>query len=582
MKKIVILLALFVTSFNISAAPIGEQRARQIAEEFFAINATRSASSLELMWAGNNITEPTTRGGELNSALLYIYNRGMSDGYVIIAGDDTIAPIIAFAFDNAFDFNNMADATKAILDGWCRQISDARKTGSTISSTTLALTRADELLYDTAIWNQTDPYNREAPTFDGYRCYTGCVATALSIICYYNRWPEKGVGTTPAYSYTDYGNVNRTIAANTLGRTYNYNNMLADYNNGFTTTQANAVAALMKDIGTAVKMKYHYTGSGAMDTDALIGITTYLRYNKAANLEFRASYSYDEWQSALKQNLRGCGPTYYSGVDAEGGGHAFVVDGYKGDYFHFNFGWGGANNGYYLTPNITYYKQQMSMFNLVPDKDNSTTFRDNLVLCSATDANGNIVLRGILTDATKYVVGEENEYSVGGFFNFGPRPFSGTVKLVHCTADGTWKEELLTFDIADLSIHGFTYYEQFVNIALNESIDEGDRLRVYYKSVDSNEWLWARRYNEDAVNEIIICASPESVAENLTLWYDKAENKLYLKSPNAFQVDLDNGVASGAFAGHTTASVPSSLLSKGEHILKISNSGRSYELKLKL
>ena len=67
MKKIVILLALFVTSFNISAAPIGEQRARQIAEEFFAINATRSASSLELMWAGNNITEPTTRGGELNS-----------------------------------------------------------------------------------------------------------------------------------------------------------------------------------------------------------------------------------------------------------------------------------------------------------------------------------------------------------------------------------------------------------------------------------------------------------------------------------------------------------------------------------
>lgn len=582
MKRIVILLALLLTALNISAAPIGEQRARQIAEEFFAINATRSTSSLELVWAGNNIAEATTRGSELDSSLLYIYNRGEDDGYVIIAGDNTVTPIIAFSFDNTFDFNNMADATKAIIDGWCRQIYDARESNNPIISTPLVLTRAEELLYETAIWNQTDPYNRETPIYDGYRCYTGCVATALSIICHYNRWPEKGVGTTPAYSYTDYGDVYRTVSANTLGRTYNYSNMLADYNNGFTTTQANAVAALMKDIGTAVKMMYHYTGSGAMDTDALIGITTYFGYNKSAKLEFCTSYSDTEWHSILRQNLRSCGPTYYSGVDANGGGHAFVVDGFKGDYFHFNFGWGGANNGYYLTPNITYYKQQMSIFNLIPDKDYSTKYIDNLMLCSATDINGNIALRGILTDATKYVMGEENEYAVGGFFNFGPRPFNGTVKLVHCTADGTWKEELLTFDITDLDIHGFTYYEEFIHIALNKSIEDGDRLRIYYKSFDSDEWQWALRFDEDAVNEIIICATPEEVAANLSLWYDKAKNEIYLLSPYAFQIDIDNGAGSGEFAGYSRASIPSSLLDKGEHILRVSNSGRAYELTLKL
>ena len=31
-----------------------------------------------------------------------------------------------------------------------------------------------------------------------------------------------------------------------------------------------------------------------------------------------------------------------------GAGHAFVVDGYDGDYFHINWGWSGIYNGWYL------------------------------------------------------------------------------------------------------------------------------------------------------------------------------------------------------------------------------------------
>ena len=44
---------------------------------------------------------------------------------------------------------------------------------------------------------------------------------------------------------------------------------------------------------------------------------------------------------------------YYSGMDTDAG-HAWNLDGYQGsNYFHFNFGWGGAYNGYYYLTSIT-------------------------------------------------------------------------------------------------------------------------------------------------------------------------------------------------------------------------------------
>ena len=218
MKKIFILLVLLSTSLTLSAGPIGEARAREIAEAFFAENATtRSATTIELEWAGESITAPMTRANNFDDALIYIYTRGESDGFVIIAGDDSINPIIAYSFDTTIDSENMADATKAIIDAWGAQIKAVREGTLQMNTTTHVTTRyGGELLYETALWNQDDPYNREAPIIDGERSVTGCVATAMSIICYYNEWPKSGVGTTPEYTYEDAYGHTHTIEANAL------------------------------------------------------------------------------------------------------------------------------------------------------------------------------------------------------------------------------------------------------------------------------------------------------------------------------------------------------------------------------
>ena len=580
MKKIFLLLALLCTSLTLSADPIGEARARQIAEEFFSQYSTRSAGgAISLTWAGNTITEPISSGSELDNALMYIYKRGENNGFIVVAGDSNVSPIIAYSLDSTIDTNNMAEATRDILDAWCKQINAARKEEIAISNTRSATRSGDELLYETALWNQGEPYNREAPIYDGYSSVTGCVATAMSIICYHNRWPEYSVGTTPEYSYYDSYDVLRTVPANTLGRTYDYDNMLLDYNNGYTEQQGNAVAALMKDMGTSVEMMYHYTESGAFDINVIRALTTYHRYSKSARMTLRDSYTNDEWNEIMRANLREYGPMYYSGNNGVGG-HAFVVDGYSyDDYFHFNFGWGGQANAWWKIPYIDFYFNQHTILGLTPDRDNSSTYSDTLYLVSLYE-EGYLLYRGLQSDAKKYETGGSYNFGIGGIYNYGARTFSGDIAVVHCNRNDEWKSVLDTFQLSELATLQFAYRDNLYTIT--ESIESGDCIRIFYRSYDSDEWHLARRFSEREIDKILLAASPKEVSKSLAYHYDKLQQVIYLESPNALQTELhrpNGSVESLEMVGHSYLYYI--IDSKGEYTLKVRSGGEPYLLKLK-
>ena len=536
MKKILILVGLLFVAVNLMAEPIGEQRARQIATEFFAQRSTRVAGDINLEWAGDCITDESDTGSSLDSSLIYIYNRGADGGFVVVAGDSNITPILAYSFDMTLNTSNMADATAAILDAWCRQVEGARKAAKPISGTTMrAATRSnDAILYATALWNQEEPYNREAPVYNGARSVTGCVATAMSIICHYNRWPERGVGTTPEYSYYDYYGQYRTVEANTLGRAYEYNKMLTSYIEGsYTDELANAVAALMKDMGTSVKMSYHFTQSGAYSSDALCAFTKYFGYTKNARLTHGATFSTEVWTEMIRENLRNYGPTYFSGADAYGGGHAFVVDGFdSGDYFHFNFGWSGVGNGYYLMPSIDYYQRQAAILYLAPDKDGTSTYVDDIRLVEYS--SDSYSYRGLKSDATSYATGSTFNCLMGGFSNYGATMFDGQVKLVLCDKNGAWKEELHTINVTNLESGYFVFMPSPVATTISSNIEQGDRLRLYYKGQNSDDWQWARSKDlKEVDDELLVSASPKELAKGISFEYDKANGAMTFWSKHA-------------------------------------------------
>ena len=537
MKKILSIICLLLVSTTLWAEPIGEQRAREIASEFFSQHATRAtAANIVLEWAGDNIGEQSATGSALNTSLMYIYNRGNNGGYVIVAGDTNVNPIIAYSLDTTLDTDNMAEATEAILEAWCRQVESARKAAKPISGTTMrATTRSnDAMLYDTALWDQEDPYNREAPIIDGKRSLTGCAATAMSILCYYHRWPENGVGTTPEYSYQDSYDHTHTIPSNTLGRKYDYDKMLMNYSNGFTNDQGNAVAALMKDIGTSIKMMYHPDGSGAYPTNVVNALITYFGYAKDIKLLFGAGLSTEEWNDAIRENLRNYGPVFFSG-SGDRGGHAFIVDGCDaGDYFHFNFGWSGSGNGYFLVPEIEFYKDQGIIANLRPDRDGTTVYRDNLYLYAWDPYNG-IAPK----EVTSYATGTSFNCLLGCIANLGAYTFNGEVKLVLCDRNGNWKEELSTLNFT-IEPDTFSYPTNYNYITITKPLEEGDRMRIYYKAYTYDEWQWARSYDKSAVDEVLVKCSPEDMAEGLYFKYDKSTKDLYVGNKNAMKLNIYN------------------------------------------
>lgn len=535
MKKIFLLLTLLCTALTLSAGPIGELRAREIAHEFISQHTTRAAvGEIELEWAGNYIGENNATVSALDSSLLYIYNYGEDNGFVVVAGDSNINPIIAYSFDSTLDMDNLPEATAAILDAWCRQVENARRSAKPISCTTpLSTTRTnDELLYQTALWNQNAPYNLETPLINGQTTYTGCGATAMAILCHYHRWPECGVGTTPAYSYTMYGTT-YYVDANELGRKYDYDNMLTRYDEGYTEEQGNAVAALMKDLGTAIQMNYYTDGSAADSAITIAAFTKYFGYSKKMEYAYNNGYSDKEWAELVRENLRKYGPTLFCG-SSQAGGHGFVVDGFKADdYFHFNFGWGGYANGYYLIPNIEYYLHQQIIVNFEPDRDGTSEYCDSIFLYTEKEYGG-IISHNV----GEYTTGTPFECNISGVVNLGVEAFVGDVSLVLCDKDGNIKESLYTLNTTVSPLTAL-FVEETIEVVITKTIELGDSLCIYYKGELSNEWKLARCFFYGTIiDKVLLTATPEQIAEGMTFEYDKSASTLSITNKHATMLSV--------------------------------------------
>ena len=84
----------------------------------------------------------------------------------------------------------------------------------------------------------------------------------------------------------------------------------------------------------------------------------------------KAYFSDSEWNAMLHADLDNNRPVFYSGRGS--GGHAFVCDGYNADgYYHFNFGWGGFADGWFLTNAISpgssnFNDSQAALFGISP------------------------------------------------------------------------------------------------------------------------------------------------------------------------------------------------------------------------
>lgn len=291
-------------------------------------------------------------------------------GFIVIAADNRISPILAFSDINKFNTNsseipeevidwmeskkkqvqytidNNLKQSKSIALEWGKVTTEVNGTSEKQQSKNI-LGRIDPNpitcdnihivkgpLLNTS-WGQWDGYNNLLPYSCAYTYYnggkvpTGCVATSMAQVMRYFKKPN----------------------------TYNWGNMPTGY--GTYDTQL-----LMKNAGTSVSMQYGCSGSGAYSANIASALKNTFGYSNA-------SYTTTYNATIITNNIDVNKPVILGGFPTSSSGHSWVCDGYQSDtyyekdalgncigtavttlYLHMNWGWDSSNDGYYAYNNF--------------------------------------------------------------------------------------------------------------------------------------------------------------------------------------------------------------------------------------
>ena len=388
MRKFYLTLCLIAAFGSLMAGPVDQQKAQKLGAKFLsttAISERNADIQLQLVSAALN----------RNAIDYYVFNVSNGEGFVIVAGDDRVKPILAYSTRGKFDPNDLADGFQFTLDGFREEIqyvrehnlsatpditAEWRRVSETGSLNRDGSTRTVVEPLCQTIWNQNYPFNSqcpEDPDGNGGHVYAGCVATAMAQVMKFHDWPDHGTG---SHSYHPQGYAQQN--ANFAETEYHFELMPLALDSTSTEEEIFYIAQFQHHCGIAVNMQYSPDGSGAYSDDVPPALRNYFRYNcdnHVSNYNFwpGMGYSNEEWGNMLKNGGLDEGlPLYYSGSDESGaGGHAFVCDGYdENDYFHFNWGWSGRDDAWCPIGALNTTKYAFNMMNgftghIIPKED---------------------------------------------------------------------------------------------------------------------------------------------------------------------------------------------------------------------
>ena len=317
--------------------------------------------------------------------LLYIFNIADNNGIIIVSGDDVASPILGYTSVGSYNAETLPYNFKKWIEGYKNQISYAIENELQVEPSvkklwTSLLTAENVNNYDNSksvaplcstTWNQSPNYNALCPGGS----VTGCVATAMAQVMKYWNHPAQGTG-MHSYNHDTYG----TLSANFGSTSYQWSSMPNSISG-----PNNAIATLMYHCGVSVDMNYSPNVSGAwvIEEDSPVcsesAFKNYFGYSSSLHGEKRENYTTSQWTSMVRADIDAGRPLVYAGFGG-GGGHAFVCDGYNdGDYFHFNWGWGSAYDGFFhidaLDPGGTgtgggtggYNSGHQAIFGMIPE-----------------------------------------------------------------------------------------------------------------------------------------------------------------------------------------------------------------------
>lgn len=557
-------------------------RATQVAESFFGSGKTTkgASSDIVLKWTGNMVQ---TKAG--STPAFYVFEN-IAGGFVVVSGDDCVQPVLGYSYEGKFSYENMPPNVEAWFSGLEDGIRYMRESGAV--SDALISEKWNELssgsyemknemspvLLETAEWNQTEPFNRLTSVYGSQ--YTGCGATAMSIILRYFRYPERGHGQVGGYSYETAGGQTVYVDSYQLGETYDWDNMPLSYQT-YTEEQAEAVSQLMFECALSLEAMFDTDGTGTYDNMYAPALIDHMSYDAGIVSYDREIFSQSRWLEMLYSNIRDTGPVWYSG-QGDGGGHTFVVDGYDSEgNLHINWGWGGYDNGYYAFPDFGDYPySHTAVFGIKPDEGGEAP--EIVGLKEAYDNMG-------LTFTDPDIEVEVNvpfEVKYGFVYNAGTTTFNGSIAVVSVDRMEQIKE-FLAVDLQNITLEpGYGYYGVVSRCTITEDIEIGDKIKLYYRSNRGGDWMPVLFGTDFGVTGELYLTDPYFIREVTSFEYLPEENLIRIET----LADLDWTFSSsygGEVAGGNTfddgiIEIDTTDLPSGEYTVRISSDKDSFAL----
>lgn len=469
--QLMLVLLLVCGQATIQAKRISQWQAQQQAYSFWgkqmpmkAKAKSRVVSTASLSTLGNNS--------------YYVFNND-AGGFVIIAGDDAVAPVLGYTSTGAFDANNLPEGLKDLLKSYEQQIAALGKNYKANTTSTRAEFTGEKLL-NTAKWNQGAPFNKYTPN----NYVTGCVATAGAIVMKHHGYPAKGVG---SHSYTWNG---QNLTAS-FEHDYDWANMPVRYT-GDNDAAFDGVARLMSDLGIAVNMQYANGGSASALEDLVTALKKYFGYSKYARHLKIEDLGAEAWNGRLRAEIDANRPVLYAASDANVGGHSFVIDGYKDESFRVNWGWGGYCDGFYrvgaLNPEVDgtpqgdqYNSSQAAVFALQPSDGKE-------VLSNLRFIKVDGYLETMNMNVTDVKAGKNLTLYLLPLQSYGENSYTGKIAIALKNAKGEIREVFAETGIKELE-HGYYIDQYLLGGACTVDAQEGDYLAIVSKEEGTDEYL---------------------------------------------------------------------------------------------
>lgn len=376
-----LIVLLFLSSAVLSAQTISEAEALQEAQTFINAQNVRTRGLNKVASPAKLSLVKTGLAPESKKSAYYVFSSSEEGGgFVIVSGDSrTTHKVLGFSPDGQFRADHMPANVQAWLDSYAEQIDVIAKTNSVINQGTGMEEAVGNVVVAPLIttqWQQGAPCNGKCPAIGAETTLVGCSAVAAGQIMNYYRWPQKGQGSI-RYEWNA-----SEIERDFTQSTYNYDNL--------------DIAQLLFDVAAGCKTNFGTDGSGAYESDLGRALIRYFNYDKSMQMHYRSKItiltgqygSYEclpgwddeEWDDMLRRELDARRPILYGGTYVSGNsgeGHEFLCDGYDdAGYFHFNWGWGGYCDGWYLTSSLhpeyavgtNYNSRQTALIGLKPNE----------------------------------------------------------------------------------------------------------------------------------------------------------------------------------------------------------------------